>query len=122
MPISAPHPTVGQNFRPAAAVASAARGNSSTNKKPEEGDRERDRDPQVDEEHDQEPAEQVPDVQLLHVTGDGARCDVRLLPRSDVTVHASAVTGGDAAVERDDVVADATGDQDVAVHDEDAVR
>ena len=34
MPISAPHPTVGQNLRPAAAVASAARGNSSTNRNP----------------------------------------------------------------------------------------
>ena len=34
MPMSAPHPTVGQNLRPAAAVASAARGNSSTNSRP----------------------------------------------------------------------------------------
>ena len=34
MPMSAPHPTDGQNLRPAVAVASAARGNSSTNKSP----------------------------------------------------------------------------------------
>ena len=87
---------------------------------PEQGDREGDRDPQVDEEHEQDPAEQVLDVELLDVTGDGARRDVRPIPRFDVTGHACPVTGRDATVERDDVVADAARDQDVAVHDEDA--
>ena len=101
-------------------MASAATREQQHEQEPEQGDRERDRDPQVDEEHDQDPAEQVLDVELLDVTGDGARRDVRPIPRFDVTVHVCAVTGRDATVERDDVVADAAGDQDVAVHDEDA--
>src|SRR4029079_11827533 len=77
-------------------------------------------DPEVDEEHDEGSAEQVPQVQLLDVTGDGALGHVGLLARFDITVHPSAGTRRDATIERDDVVADAAGDHDIAMHDEDA--
>src|SRR5439155_19370202 len=87
---------------------------------PQQSDGQRDGDPHVDEEHDQDPAVQVLDVELLDVADDSPRGDVRLLPRLDVTGHARARTGCDAAVERDDVVVDASRDQDVSVHDEDA--
>ncbi len=54
----------------------------------------------------------------LPVTVSGATSGC--FPRLDVTVHASAVTGRDTAVERDDVIIDPSGDQHVAVYDEDA--
>ncbi len=118
MPMSAPHPSVGQNLRPAAAVASAAR-EEQHEQQAEDRDGHRDRDPQEDQEPEDDTAEQVPEVQLLHLTAHGARGDVRSLAGFDVAVHLRAVARDDAAGERDDVAADAPGDVGVAVHDED---